>query len=179
MRHCNNKAAIPLHLLFFSSCPLQRFFDTADKGNLQSTTSFICASTRGWKAHKQSLLWTMSFIKKCLYGAMATWRKLYVPLFAGTSSGWCVYSTNRMGAMRESLRISNFLGPLLITIIATPTTWTVPTVTYQWMATMNQIAAEINVLQFCCWSVLGAMPDCGAMDWSMLWWLAAGSNPWL
>jgi len=40
------------------------------------------------------------------------------------------------------------LGHLLITIIIT-TTSTVPTVTYQWMATMDKIAAEIDLLQFC------------------------------
>ena len=57
----------------------------------------------------------------CLYGSVATRRRLYVPLFAGTGSGFCVYDKNGMGAMRESLRISKFLGPLLVTIITTPT----------------------------------------------------------
>ena len=59
--------------------------------------------------------------------------------------------------------IENLLGPLII-IITTTTTSTVPTATYHWMATMDpildhrlilvvlcmdQIAAEIEVLQFC------------------------------
>jgi hypothetical protein len=77
-----------------------------------------------------------------------------------------------MGTMRKALRISKFLAPLIIIIIiiiiTTTTTSTVPTVTYQWMGTMDQIAAEIEVLQFCWCSVLGAMPDCGAKGRPML-----------
>jgi len=79
---------------------------------------------------------------------MATWRRLYVSLFAGNSKGLCVYGTHGMGAMRIVLSISKFIGPLLITIITTTMTSTAPTVTYQWMATMGHIA-NIDVLQSC------------------------------